>query len=192
MIITLTGPSGSGKSSVVSFMKKKYGADEIISTTTRAPRKREKDGVDYRFIDAEDFNPKDFFEHTTFEGYQYGKLKSDIKAAEKDTFENVHFVIVDRKGANYYKAHAKNVFTVYIEASPDFAQTHLARRDGKKKARARLEEDAAQGLFCRDGYDCIVRNDERMTIASLAYQIQNFIISLIERKKYKLLRKEAA
>lgn len=191
MIITITGPSGSGKSSVVNFMKKKYGVDEIISTTTRAPRKREKDGIDYRFISSEDFDPKAFFEHTTFDGFQYGKLKSDIKAAEKDDFENVHFVIVDRKGAIFYKAHAKNVFTIYIEADPDFAQAHLARRDGKKKAMARLAEDASQGLFCRDGYDCIIRNDERMTIASLAYQIQNFIISLRERKKYKLLRKAA-
>lgn len=191
MIITLTGPSGSGKSSVVNFMKKKYGAREIISTTTRAPRKREKDGVDYRFIPSDEFDPKAFFEHTTFQGNQYGKLKSDVKAAEKDAFDNIYFVIVDRKGAGYYKAHAKNVYTVYIQADPEFTQAHLARRDGKKKALARLEEDACQGLFCRDGYDCVIRNNERMTIASLAYQLQNFIISLRARKKYKLLRKAA-
>lgn len=177
MIITITGPSGSGKSSLVKLMKKKYGAKEILSSTTRKPRKREKDGIDYRFLDS--FHEEDFFEWTEFGGNYYGRLKEDIRAAENDDFDHVYFVVVDRKGAGYYKSKAKNVFSVYIEAPMDFAEANVASRDGKAAARERLKEDAKQGLYCSQGYDCILKSDYRTSIDALSYQLMNYIVALI-------------
>ena len=56
-ILLISGPSGSGKSSLLSklfaeFKDKLYFS---ISSTTRAARQGEKDGVNYHFISQEQF-----------------------------------------------------------------------------------------------------------------------------------------
>lgn len=183
MILTITGPSGSGKSSLVHLMEKRYGAKEIISSTTRKRRKKEKQGVDYRFL--QEFQPDDFFEYTQFGGHFYGRLKEDIRAAENDDFNSIYFVIVDRKGANFYKKHAKNVFSVYLETPMDFAEANVIHRDGKKAAKERIKEDAQAGLYCSHGYDCILKSDYHTSIDALAYQLMNYIIALKERNHLK-------
>lgn len=183
MILTITGPSGSGKSSLVHLMKSHYGAREIISSTTRKPRKKERPDVDYHFLKS--FEPQDFFEYTQFGGNYYGRLKKDIQSAENDAFENIYLVIVDRKGAAFYKKHAKNVFCVYLETPMDFAEGNLIHRDGKRAARERLKEDAQQGLYCSQGYDCILTSDYHTSIDALAYQLVNYITALQEQRKLK-------
>lgn len=164
-------------------MKKHYGAKEIISSTTRKPRKKEKRDVDYRFL--KEFHPDDFFEYTQFDGHFYGRLKSDIHAAENDDFDNIYFVVVDRKGAQFYKKHAKNVFSVYLETPMDFAEANVIHRDGKKAARERLKEDAQAGLYCSHGYDCILKSDYFTSIDALSYQLMNYIVALREQCKLK-------
>ncbi len=55
-ILVLSGPSGCGKSSLVSEILKEH--DDIyfsISTTTRAMREGEREGVDYHYISKEQF-----------------------------------------------------------------------------------------------------------------------------------------
>ena len=55
-IFILSGPSGSGKSSVLNIVLKdleKYFFS--VSATTRDPRPGEKDGVNYQFITKEKF-----------------------------------------------------------------------------------------------------------------------------------------
>lgn len=54
ILITLTGPSGTGKT-VLSRYLKKEGYEELVSTTTRGPRVGEIDGVHYHFIDKAQF-----------------------------------------------------------------------------------------------------------------------------------------
>ena len=55
-VLLLSGPSGCGKSSL---LKKLYQVIDnyyfSISTTTRAPRVGEQDGVDYYFVTKEEF-----------------------------------------------------------------------------------------------------------------------------------------
>lgn len=57
-MIVLVGESASGKSSIERYMVKKYGYKNIVSYTTRPPRKGEVDGIDYHFITYEEFNNK--------------------------------------------------------------------------------------------------------------------------------------
>lgn len=54
LLVTLTGPSGTGKT-VLSRYLKNEGFEELVSTTTRAPRAGEIDGVHYHFINKEQF-----------------------------------------------------------------------------------------------------------------------------------------
>jgi len=54
-VIVITGPSGVGKSSIVSQARLRSGAVFSVSATTRKPRPGEQDKEDYFFIDSNTF-----------------------------------------------------------------------------------------------------------------------------------------
>lgn len=81
--LILSGPSGSGKSSISKeIMKRHPDVAFSISCTTRAPRGTEQNGVDYHFLSREDFRKKieagDFIEYAEVHGNYYGTLKSEV------------------------------------------------------------------------------------------------------------------
>ena len=57
-LIVISGPSGSGKGTILNEYNMKYKDDKTIysiSATTRLPREGEEDGVNYYFISKDDF-----------------------------------------------------------------------------------------------------------------------------------------
>ncbi len=52
----ITGPSGVGKSSIVSEARRRCGAEFSVSATTRKPRPGEQDKEDYSFVDRDTFS----------------------------------------------------------------------------------------------------------------------------------------
>ncbi|WP_200762711.1 guanylate kinase [Nitrosophilus alvini] len=87
--LVISGPSGSGKSSLIKEMIKRV--DNIyfsISTTTRPKREGEKEGVDYYFVSKEEFE-KDikegmFLEYANVHGNYYGTSMRQINNALKE------------------------------------------------------------------------------------------------------------
>ena len=87
-LIIFTGPSGVGKGTILKdfFNKAKKNCDKIIysiSSTTRAPREGEVDGVHYFFISREEFK-KDieenmFLEWAEYSGNYYGTSKKFVE-----------------------------------------------------------------------------------------------------------------
>ena len=183
MIITITGPSGSGKSSLVRILKRKYKIKGIVTATTRPKRKREKDGIDYYFLTEEEFDTTPMFESSVFGDNHYGTPKKDLLDALADDFNNVHVIIVDRNGAMLFGQIA-NVFTVYISIDPEFAYANVARRSGKREAKLRQKLDAENGLYISDDYDCILSNTMETTKEELAYEFMNFVESRKAINKY--------
>ena len=83
MILILSGPSGSGKSSIYKASIGDLGGIEFsVSCTTRQPRPGEVDGKDYYFISREKFDSlvseNAFAEHAEVHGNCYGTLKSEL------------------------------------------------------------------------------------------------------------------
>ena len=83
MILILSGPSGSGKSSIYKAAIGDLGGIEFsVSCTTRRPRPGEVDGRDYYFITREKFDAlvaeNAFAEHAEVHGNCYGTLKSEL------------------------------------------------------------------------------------------------------------------
>lgn len=55
-IIIITAPSGCGKTTLINMLLQQHNDIEFsISTTTREPRRNEKDGVNYYFTTIENF-----------------------------------------------------------------------------------------------------------------------------------------
>jgi guanylate kinase len=83
VLVVLSAPSGGGKTTLAKkLLEANPSLTRAVTCTTRAPRKGEKDGVDYYFLDAGSFLKRvqagNFLEHATVFGNSYGTLKSEI------------------------------------------------------------------------------------------------------------------
>lgn len=58
-LITLFGPSGCGKDTLLNYLlKNRKDINKVISFTTRAKRDYEEEGKDYHFTDGTDFTQR--------------------------------------------------------------------------------------------------------------------------------------
>ena len=143
MLITLTGPSGSGKTSILRAMCKKGRATRIVTYTTREMRKREKDDIDYHFVD-EVGDKRKVVAFTSFAGNFYWIDKKECTKAAKS--EGYYAVVVDHIGAKALKdIYGDKVFNVFITVPEEEAEDRMTKRDGEKRTLIRINhpDDAA-------------------------------------------------
>jgi guanylate kinase len=80
LLIVLSGPSGVGKDTVIHhLLKRNLPVEFVVTTTSRAPRPNEKDGVDYHFVTKAQFEEmiaKD-------ELIEYAHVYQDYKGPQK-------------------------------------------------------------------------------------------------------------
>lgn len=97
ILIIVSGPAGSGKTTVCDRMlAEESGIQRVVTSTTRPPREGEKHEVDYYFFDHETFDAKveagEFYEWAHVHTNRYGTLKSEIHdklAAGADLLLNI-------------------------------------------------------------------------------------------------------
>jgi guanylate kinase len=82
VLLVVSGPSGTGKTTLCKRLCEEGQAIFSVSCTTRAPRPGEVDGKDYFFLSEEEFVARigrgEFFEHANVFGRRYGTLKSFV------------------------------------------------------------------------------------------------------------------
>jgi len=83
VLLLVTGPSGSGKTTVAEQMLARHVTlARVVTCTTRPPRPGERDGVDYYFLSAEEFQARreqgDLLEHAEVYGHHYGTPRSGL------------------------------------------------------------------------------------------------------------------
>jgi guanylate kinase len=76
-LTVLSGPSGVGKRTVITALRRNYPDVWVsVSCTTRAPRPGETEGIDYYFVDRDEFEKMieagELLEHAEFAGNLYG------------------------------------------------------------------------------------------------------------------------
>lgn len=124
LLIIVSGPAGSGKTTLCDRMLEELPQIErVVTSTTRQPRGGEVDTVDYYFFDHDTFKAKieagDFYEYAHVHNNLYGTLKSEVQdklAAGTDLLLNI-----DVQGAAQMRETAQNdpllkgkVVTVFI------------------------------------------------------------------------------
>ena len=82
-VFVITGPSGVGKGTLIRSLLERVPELELsVSATTRKPRLGETHGVDYHFLDDDEFQRRvengEFVEHADYSGRRYGTLRSDL------------------------------------------------------------------------------------------------------------------
>ena len=91
MLIVLSGPSGSGKGTIIkSLLQQREDTVLSISVTTRAPRPGEEDGVHYFFRTREDLDRwAEAAANTSADKIKVPKAKGRLNAAEKRCFQQL-------------------------------------------------------------------------------------------------------
>lgn len=105
LLLVVSGPAGSGKSTVLAEVVKDADFAYSVSATTRQPRPGEIDGVNYHFVTREEFEKHiengDFVEHAEYVGNRYGTLYSEIKGK---TDEGINVILeLEVQGAENVK-----------------------------------------------------------------------------------------
>ena len=82
-MLILSSPSGAGKTTLTKKIQQKYQNFKIsVSHTTRKPRSNEVEGIDYFFINHQEFKKKiinnDFYEHAEIFDNYYGTSKESV------------------------------------------------------------------------------------------------------------------
>ena len=115
-LIVISGPSGSGKGTIVSKLMEKENRWLSISTTSRPIRSNDKEGVTYNFVSREEFEDKIkegyFLEYTEYAGNYYGTPKGKIK--EKLEEGTDVFLEIEIEGASKIKKLVPEAIFIFI------------------------------------------------------------------------------
>jgi len=160
--IVISAPSGAGKSTIAGRLLK----DDIvlsISSTTRSPRKGEKNGVDYSFSSVDDFKRKiekgEFLEWAVVHGNYYGTPLTPIRA-NLDKGKDV-VMVIDPQGALSVKNHYPDgVYIFVVPPTWDILLKRIKERalDDKASQKIRIA-NARKELTYLSHYDYVVVND---------------------------------
>jgi len=166
IIVILSSPSGAGKTSLVKEISLKNNYSISISHTTREPRANEIDGIDYFFINQEEFekliHKKKFLEHAKVFNNYYGSSK-DVVFKKLDTGQNIIFDI-DWQGTEQIKEKKLQYKIITIFILPP-SRKELFKRllnrdiDDEKNAMERMKQ-FDKDVVHWENYDLVVINDD--------------------------------
>lgn len=95
ILLVVSGPSGTGKTTLCRGLRDRQGCIYATSCTTRDPRPGEQDGVDYHFLTDSEFERRatrgEFLEHARVHNHRYGTLRSEVR----DHLEQGRDVLID-------------------------------------------------------------------------------------------------
>lgn len=173
MLLILTGKTASGKDTVMAnVMSKLPNTKRVVTTTSRAPRIGEKNGVDYYFIPVDEFKKKitnnDFIEYVSYGGNYYGTEKIQIT----DNLNNNLIWRIDPSRAGQIRDFInssydpkmaeellKRIKVIYLTVDNDTIVSRLKQRGLKdQEIDTRMKEDADFWNKYQSNYDYVVKN----------------------------------
>lgn len=212
-ILTITGPSGAGKDTLLDAILVNNGAvqrdtvsglsascyvpnthtvkiSELVSHTTRAPRAGEVDGVAYHFVDFPTFKAIDKVEETCYAGKYYCLASDELRNLKDGSWGAV---IVDQEGArcvrDYVNQHSDEfkVMSVFLHISSYISKIRMENRgDSADSIAKRLKQQAERKEYFpnnKELFDFILPSQE---VADLHYNV-----ILIQNAMEKYLRSNA-
>lgn len=173
LLVVLTGKTASGKDTVMARLLSIFpDFKRVVTTTSRASREGEKNGLDYFFISEADFRLKidqgGFIEYVEYGGNLYGTEKSRI-------LENLNSSLIwriDPSRAGQIKEFIRDAFekdlagdllkktiVIYLTVDDEVILDRLKRRGlGREEIDRRMQEDAKFWQKYKNNYDFVVEN----------------------------------
>jgi guanylate kinase len=149
VLLILAGPAGSGKSTLCDcLVEKDPSFSRVITTTTRAPRPGEINGVHYHFFTPEQFDQKiaagEFLEWAWVHGKRrYGTLKSSVL---EPLARGQNLVMsVDVQGVESFRRAAREIPLLARHMTTVFIIVDHERLEARMRARAQDDEAEIAG-----------------------------------------------
>lgn len=162
--IIVSSPSGAGKTTIVdAVLKRDKTVSRVITATTRAPRKGEKDGADYLFWSIKQFEQAikkgQMLEWAQVHTHYYGIPKKSVDGLMKKGICPI--LVIDVQGARTVKAQYPDAATVFIvpPSLKELKKRILGRNDNTQDIEIRLET-AKKEMQELDRYDYALLNDD--------------------------------
>lgn len=164
-LIVLSGPSGVGKSTVISeLLSERKDIHFSVSFTTRMPRAGEEDGVNYNFVDRMEFermiSAGELLEHAEYVGNYYG---TSLKVIQEKLEQGVDVLLdIEVQGAAKVRAKCPEAVLIFI-IPPSFEELsrrlHGRNTDDEDVIGGRLQKAREEYKQIRN-YDYLVVNDK--------------------------------
>lgn len=164
-LIVVSAPSGAGKTTLCHMLLADFpNLVQSISSTTRAPRGTEREGVEYFFLNREEFEQQiqsnRFAEWAIVHGNYYGTSKTVIENALKA--KRSVLLDIDVQGANQLKAsYPKECYRIFI-APPSLEELERRLRSRKTDTEATIQKRLKNAqIEMKEGisFDSVVIND---------------------------------
>lgn len=151
----IVGHSGSGKTTIVEELQKRFGYIPLASYTDRPKRHENETG--HVFLSTEEFNMLDnILAYTMFAGHQY--------CATQELVDHSDLYVIDPEGIKFMKERYKSdrpIRVIGVSVPQDvLVKRMLARGDSEDKINTRLENDAVMFEEMDEVCDVIVKNDD--------------------------------
>lgn len=188
--LIISGPSGAGKSTLLNKLKNEFDFYFSISSTTRAKREGEIDGVHYHFIGKEEFEKGiengQFLEYANVHGNYYGTSLLPIQKA-LDEGKSVIFDI-DVQGYQIAREKLKGDYiSVFImPVSLTELEHRLKNRNSNDSNVSTRLKNAIDEVSCICEYDFVIINDD---LDTAYYELKQIFIAT-ELKKLTKIKKE--
>ena len=165
ILYVLSGPSGSGKTTLAKHIVNDLdNVDFAISYTTRNIRDGESNGIDYKFIDEEEFrnmiDNNQFAEWAEVHGNLYG---TPINEIDKVLDRGIDLLLdIDVQGSILIKEKYENSVHIFlIPPDLDTLRDRLSKRNTEKSSELEKRMDMAIKEISRiNDYDYIIVSDD--------------------------------
>lgn len=176
-ILVLSGPSGAGKSSLITKIFNDIGSMYFsISTTTRAKREGEVDGVHYHFVTQEEFkreiDEEMFLEYAVVHGNYYGTSLGPVKKALKEG--KLVIFDIDVQGHDAVQNRLADITTSVFITTPTLEELKkrlVNRSTDSEEIIAKRLEMAIREVQRISEYDFLIVNDNLDTAAEVLTSI---------------------
>lgn len=177
-LLVVSGPSGAGKGTICKALIEKNPIWISTSCTTRKPRVGEVDGINYFFIEREEFLKRmdndEFLEYAEVYGNFYGTPRSEVLRLLDEGKDVI--LEIDIQGALKIKSsYPEGVFIFIMPPSMEELKNRITNRGSEtpESLKTRLEA-AYDEISFASKYDYAVVNDE---VDKAVKKIESIIIA---------------